>query len=149
MGVGFKVVMETVDFMEGMVAVDFKVVMMEEVGSMVEMVEVVTRVVMMEEVGFMGVMVVVGFMGVMVGFKVVIVKMDLMLGIVAMMGLMVEDQMHMMDLTQGFMVEAVNSGDLDKMNGQRVGVLMVMMILVVVFMDLMVVEVEEIGIDFF
>ena len=140
MGVGFKVVMETVDFMEGMVAVDFKVVMMEEVGSMVEMVEVVTRVVMMEEVGFMGVM---------VGFKVVIVKMDLMLGIVAMMGLMVEDQMHMMDLTQGFMVEAVNSGDLDKMNGQRVGVLMVMMILVVVFMDLMVVEVEEIGIDFF
>ena len=133
-------VMETVDFMEGMVAVDFKVVMMEEVGSMVEMVEVVTRVVMMEEVGFMGGM---------VGFKVVIVKMDLMLGIVAMMGLMVEDQMHMMDLTQGFMVEAVNSGDLDKMNGQRVGVLMVMMILVVVFMDLMVVEVEEIGIDFF
>ena len=136
-------VMETVDFMEGMVAaVDFKVVMMEEVGSMVEMVEVVTRVVMMEEVGFMGVMVV-------VGFKVVIVKMDLMLGIVVMMGLMVEDQMHMMDLTQGFMVEAVNSGDLDKMNGQRVDVLMVMMILVVVFMDLMVVEVEEIGIDFF
>merc|ERR1711973_1070939 len=125
--------METVDFMEGMVAVDFKVVMMEEVDSMVEMVEVVTRVVMM----------------VMVGFKVAIVKMDLMLGIVAMMGLMVEDQMHMMDLTQGFMVEVVNSGDLDKMNGQRVGVLMVMMILVVVFMDLMVVEVEEIGIDFF
>merc|ERR1711973_901632 len=132
--------METVDFMEGMVAVDFKVVMMEEVDSMVEMVEVVTRGVMM---------VVVGFMVVMVGFKVAIVKMDLMLGIVAMMGLMVEDQMHMMDLTQGFMVEVVNSGDLDKMNGQRVGVLMVMMILVVVFMDLMVVEVEEIGIDFF
>merc|ERR1712098_755631 len=96
----------------------------------------------MGKVAFMEVMVV-------VAFKVVMVKMDLMLAmVVTMMVGMVEDLMSMMDQIQGFMEEAVTNGDLDRMDGQKVDDQIVMMILEVDFMDLMVVEVEEIGIDF-
>merc|ERR1712098_397120 len=108
-----------------------------------------SKVVMMEVVAFMvGMVVVVAFIEVM-AFKVVMVKMDLMLAmVVAMMVGMVEDLMSMMDQIQGFMEEAVTNGDLDRMDGQKVDDQIVMMILEVDFMDLMVVEIEEIGIDF-